>query len=123
MYTENLDSEYVLTCTQCTQWTAISTLQEQYTVYSSVVVGSSMRAVLSTNPGPPSVLYIGEADNPAVGVDEVLIKVSATAVNRADTLQRKGLYPVPVGASSILGLEAAGEIVHVGSGVTEWQVE
>ena len=82
-----------------------------------------MRAVLSTNPGPPSVLYVGEADNPAVGVDEVLIKVSATAVNRADTLQRKGLYPVPEGASSILGLEAAGEIVHVGSVVTEWQVE
>ena len=82
-----------------------------------------MRAVLSTKPGPPSVLYVGEADTPAVGVDDVLIKVSATAVNRADTLQRKGLYPVPEGASSILGLEAAGEVVSVGSGVTEWQVE
>ena len=47
----------------------------------------------------------------------------ATAVNRADTLQRKGLYPVPEGASTILGLEAAGEVVTVGSGGTEWKVD
>ena len=82
-----------------------------------------MRAVLSTSPGPPSVLYVGEADTPAVGEEEVLIRVRATAVNRADTLQRKGLYPVPEGASTILGLEAAGEVVTVGSGVTEWKVD
>ena len=54
--------------------------------------------------------------------NEVLIKVAATAINRADTLQRQGLYPVPVGESSILGLEAAGEVVAVGAGGLQFKV-
>ena len=73
-------------------------------------------------PGSPSVLYVGEADTPTVKENDVLIRVAATAVNRADTLQRKGLYPVPQGESSILGLEAAGEVVAVGAAVTQWKV-
>ena len=81
-----------------------------------------MRAVLFDKPGPPSVLYVGETDAPIVEENEVLIRVAATAINRADTLQRKGLYPVPQGASSILGLEAAGEVAKVGAAVTEWKV-
>ena len=81
-----------------------------------------MRAVLFDTPGSPSVLYVGEAATPIVGENEVLIRVAATAINRADTLQRKGLYPVPQGTSSILGLEAAGEVVGVGGAVTQWKV-
>merc|ERR1719154_259166 len=81
-----------------------------------------MRAVLFDTPGPPSVLYVGEADTPTVGENEVLVKVVATAINRADTLQRKGLYSPMPGASTILGLEAAGEVVSVGRGVRQWKV-
>ena len=53
------------------------------------------------------------------GPGEVLIKVAAAGINRPDVLQRDGLYPAPPGASDILGLEAAGEIVAVGEGVTD----
>lgn len=54
--------------------------------------------------------------------DQVAIKVHATAVNRADLMQRAGLYPPPPGASEVLGLECAGEISAVGADVTQWQV-
>lgn len=57
---------------------------------------------------------------PAPG--EVLIRVRAAGVNRPDLLQRAGLYPPPKGASDILGLECAGEIVAIGDGVTDWKV-
>ena len=67
-------------------------------------------------------LWLGEARNPECRCDEVLIRVRATAVNRADLLQRRGLYPPPPGESDILGLEAAGEIAAMGEGVTGWQV-
>ena len=81
-----------------------------------------MRAVLYAEAGPPSVLYVGETATPAaVGDEEVLVRVRATAVNRADTLQRAGKYPVPQGMSPILGLEAAGEVVTVGKAVTQWK--
>jgi putative PIG3 family NAD(P)H quinone oxidoreductase len=59
-----------------------------------------------------------EAEEPQVGVGEVLIAVHATAVNRADLVQRSGGYPPPPGASEILGLECAGEVVAIGEGVT-----
>ena len=59
---------------------------------------------------------------PAIGEGEVLLKVSYSAVNRADTLQRKGGYPTPPGASPYLGLEAVGEVWVVGEGVQGWQV-
>ncbi len=59
---------------------------------------------------------------PKIGVQDVLVKVHATALNRADILQRKGLYPPPPGESDILGLEVAGEIVALGSEVAAWQV-
>jgi len=59
---------------------------------------------------------------PTPGATEVLIKVAAAGLNRADLLQRDGLYPPPPGASDILGLEAAGEIVAIGTAVTSWQV-
>lgn len=71
-------------------------------------------------PGGPDVLRLGEAPDPVLGPGEVLLAVHATAVNRADLLQRLGRYPPPPGASEILGLEAAGEVVAVGAGVQRW---
>lgn len=59
---------------------------------------------------------------PTPGPKEVLVQVHATALNRADLLQRKGMYPPPPGASEILGLEMAGEIVACGTDVTQWQI-
>jgi putative PIG3 family NAD(P)H quinone oxidoreductase len=73
-----------------------------------------MRAILCREPGDESVLYLGDAPRPALGPADVRIRVRATAVNRADLLQRQGLYPPPPGASPILGLECAGEISEVG---------
>ncbi|WCN38236.1 NAD(P)H-quinone oxidoreductase [Aneurinibacillus uraniidurans] len=59
-------------------------------------------------------LYIGETPDPTVGDDEILVQVKATALNRADLLQKRGLYPPPKGASEIIGLEMAGVIEAVG---------
>jgi len=65
-------------------------------------------------------MRVAEVDDPVPGPDEVLLRVHATAVNRADLLQRLGFYPPPPGASEILGLEAAGAVAAVGSSVTGW---
>lgn len=62
----------------------------------------------------------GEAPRPEISSDEVLVAVRATAVNRADLLQRRGLYPPPEGASEILGLEISGTIERVGESVDDW---
>lgn len=59
---------------------------------------------------------------PQPGPGEVRIKVAASAINRADLLQRRGFYPPPPGASEILGLECAGEIEAIGEGVDRWQI-
>jgi len=63
-----------------------------------------------------------EVPDPECGVGEVLVQIHATAVNRADLLQRAGNYPVPAGAPSYMGLEMAGVIAKVGDGVNGWQV-
>jgi NADPH2:quinone reductase len=77
-----------------------------------------MRAVTFDSPGDPSVLRVAEVpDPPAPGPGEVLIDVAATAVNRADLLQRMGFYNPPPGASAILGLECSGRVAAVGSDV------
>ncbi|WP_242497277.1 NAD(P)H-quinone oxidoreductase [Nocardioides oleivorans] len=81
-----------------------------------------MRAVVTTADGGPEVLSIGEVDDPRPAAGEVLIDVAATAVNRADTLQRMGLYPPPPGASDIIGLECSGRIAELGDGVEGWKV-
>ena len=60
--------------------------------------------------------------DPAYGDDEVVVAVAATAVNRADLLQARGLYPAPPGHSPILGLEVAGTIVARGAGVSQWEI-
>lgn len=81
-----------------------------------------MNAVLVSGTGGPASLSIGEAPTPQVGPGEVLLKVIATAVNRADLMQRDGNYPPPPGASEILGLEASGTIAAVADDVTGWRV-
>jgi putative PIG3 family NAD(P)H quinone oxidoreductase len=81
-----------------------------------------MRAVTISEPGGPEVLTWGEVPDPVCGAGEVVVDVAATAVNRADLLQRRGNYPPPKGASHILGLECSGVVSEVGDGVTEWSV-
>jgi NADPH:quinone reductase len=81
-----------------------------------------MRYVTFDQPGDPTVLRVAEMDAPEPGDGEVRIRVEAAGVSRADTLQRKGLYPPPPGASTILGMEAAGTIDALGTGVTKWKI-
>ena len=81
-----------------------------------------MRAVVATGTGGPDVLSVGEVEDPRPGPGEVLIDVVATAVNRADTLQRQGFYPPPPGASDIIGLECSGRVAELGEGVEGWSV-
>ena len=69
-----------------------------------------MKAILVPAPGGPEVLVFGETPEPALRAGEVLVRVRATAVNRADLLQTAGKYPPPAGESDILGLEAAGVV-------------
>lgn len=80
-----------------------------------------MRAIVFDQPGDESVLHVGEVPRPELGADELRIGVHTTAVNRADLLQRQGFYPPPPGASPILGLECAGEVIEVGSAVRGWR--
>lgn len=81
-----------------------------------------MKAIVITSPGEAQVLKIQEVDEPYIGDDEVLVQVEATAVNRADTLQRKGAHPPPKGASPYLGLECSGTILSLGKNVTRWNI-
>jgi putative PIG3 family NAD(P)H quinone oxidoreductase len=81
-----------------------------------------MRAVVATEPGGPEVLAIRELPDPVPGEDELVIDMAGTAVNRADTLQRRGHYPPPPGASDVLGLECSGTVSAVGSGVDRFAV-
>jgi putative PIG3 family NAD(P)H quinone oxidoreductase len=81
-----------------------------------------MRAVVLHSHGGPEVLTISEVADPVPGPDEVLVDVTATAVNRADVLQRMGLYPDPRRSSpEIPGLEFAGVVAAVGPRVTMWR--
>ena len=81
-----------------------------------------MRAIICTEPGGPEHLKWQEVTTPTPGPGEVLIEVAATAVNRADILQRQGNYAPPPGASQILGLECAGVISELGPGVTTVEI-
>jgi len=76
-----------------------------------------MQAIVIREPGDEDVMQLGEVPEPALGPEDVRIAVRATAVNRADLLQRRGMYPPPRGASNVLGLECAGEIAEVGAAV------
>ncbi|MFP4506595.1 MAG: NAD(P)H-quinone oxidoreductase [Cyclobacteriaceae bacterium] len=80
-----------------------------------------MKAILFDQPGGADQLYLGEAETPKPAPDEILIKVAATALNRADIMQREGKYPPPEGASPILGLEVSGEVAECGESVSRWK--
>ena len=80
-----------------------------------------MQVIVFDTPGDAEVLRIGEVPVPKPGDKQVCIKVAAAGVNRADILQRRGKYPPPSGASSILGLEVSGIIESVGNGCVIWK--
>jgi tumor protein p53-inducible protein 3 len=80
-----------------------------------------MKAILIDKPGDANVLRLGEVPDPVPGPADLLIKVHYTALNRADLMQREGSYPPPPGASPLLGLECAGEVVGVGAEVKGWR--
>ncbi|HEV2721889.1 MAG TPA: NAD(P)H-quinone oxidoreductase, partial [Thermoanaerobaculia bacterium] len=80
-----------------------------------------MRAIVFDHFGDESVLHLGDAAPPPLGANDLRIRVSAAGVNRADLLQREGHYPPPPGASQILGLECAGEVLETGAEVSGWQ--
>ena len=77
-----------------------------------------MFAVVQEEFGEPDVLHLKTVEKPSVKDHEVLIKVEAVSVNRADTLQRRGQYPPPAGVTRVLGLECAGHVARVGDKVS-----
>jgi putative PIG3 family NAD(P)H quinone oxidoreductase len=81
-----------------------------------------MRAVVATEPGGPEVLTVAELPDPTPGRGEVVVDMAATAVNRADLLQRQGVYAPPPGAPDVLGLECSGVVSAVGEDVSDWSV-
>lgn len=80
-----------------------------------------MRAVTAPTPGGVDALQVVDRPTPEPAPGEVLIRVTAAGVNRADLLQRQGHYDPPPGATDVLGLECSGDIVAVGEGVTDLQ--
>ncbi|MET9099295.1 NAD(P)H-quinone oxidoreductase [Streptomyces antibioticus] len=81
-----------------------------------------MHAITIPEPGGPEALVWDEVPDPVAGAGEVLVEVAAGAVNRADILQRQGLYDPPPGASPYPGLECSGRIAALGPGVSGWSV-
>jgi putative PIG3 family NAD(P)H quinone oxidoreductase len=79
---------------------------------------SVMHAITIDQPGGPEALVWSEVPDPVPGVGEVVVDVTAAAVNRADVMQRRGLYPPPPGAPLYPGLECSGVIASIGDGVT-----
>jgi putative PIG3 family NAD(P)H quinone oxidoreductase len=81
-----------------------------------------MRAITIAEPGGPDVLQLQEVPDPELAAGEVLVEVAATAVNRADLMQRQGHYPPPDGAPPYPGLECSGTVLQVAEGVDGWAV-
>ena len=81
-----------------------------------------MRAVVAPTPGGPEVLEVVDREVPPHGPGDLLVRVHATALNRADLMQREGDYPVPEGATDVMGLELAGVVAEVGDDVVGWRV-
>jgi NADPH:quinone reductase len=79
-----------------------------------------MKAIEISKPGPPDVLVMVERPTPSPAAGEVLVRVEAAGVNRPDALQRLGRHPPPPGVTDIPGLEIAGTVTAVGTGVTRW---
>lgn len=81
-----------------------------------------MRAVTVPEPGGVDALRVVDVEKPEPGPREVLVRVRAAGVNRADLMQRQGFYPPPEGVTSVLGLECSGDVVAVGAEVSEYTV-
>lgn len=81
-----------------------------------------MKAIITRSFGGPEVLEWADVPTPVAGAEEVLIKVAAAGMNRADVMQRQGRYPPPPGVTDIMGLEVAGEVAAVGASVTRWKI-
>jgi len=81
-----------------------------------------MKVIVLPQYGGPEVLTMAEAPKPEPGPDQILVRVRAIGVNRADGLQRQGLYPMPSGLSDVPGLELAGEVAALGPGVDDHTV-
>ena len=81
-----------------------------------------MRIATVTEPGGPKNLVIAEAPRPEAGPGEIVVRVVAAGVNRADLLQRQGFYPPPPGTSEVIGLEVSGTVDAIGAGVPGWTV-
>ncbi|HJN91205.1 MAG TPA: NAD(P)H-quinone oxidoreductase [Dehalococcoidia bacterium] len=81
-----------------------------------------MKAIVVEEPGDASRMQFRDAPDPVPGAEDVLVRVHASALNRADMLQRMGNYPAQHGASSIMGLELAGEVAEVGTSVRDFKV-
>ena len=87
-----------------------------------MTIPTHMKQIGFATPGGPEVMQLAQVAAPSPGPGELLIRVEAAGINRPDVLQRQGQYPVPAGASPVLGLEVAGEVVAVGHGDTRFQV-
>jgi NADPH2:quinone reductase len=82
-----------------------------------------MKAVIIARPGGPEVLQIGERSTPEPGLGQIRVRIRASALNRADILQRRGNYPAPAGSpEDIAGIEYAGEVDSLGKGATMWTI-
>ena len=81
-----------------------------------------MKAITLPTPGGPEALVLAEVDDAVAGPGEVLVDVTAAAVNRADVMQRMGFYPPPPGAPPYPGLECSGTVAALGEGVAGWEV-
>ncbi|MFL6617081.1 MAG: alcohol dehydrogenase catalytic domain-containing protein, partial [Povalibacter sp.] len=82
----------------------------------------SMRTVEAAEPGGPEVLKLAQRPIPACGDNDILIRVAAAGLNRADILQRRGHYPSPPGAPTNPGLEVSGTVVALGAKVSQFKV-
>ena len=87
-----------------------------------MLLPQTMSHIEMTAPGGPEVLRLTTGPMPVPKPDEVLIRVLAAGVNRPDVAQRSGSYPPPPGASPLLGLEVAGEVVAAGDAVTQYRI-
>ncbi|KAJ1948578.1 hypothetical protein FBU59_001527 [Linderina macrospora] len=83
---------------------------------------TSMKAVLVKQPGGIEQLYLGETERPVPGPNELLVKIDYFALNRMDSLQRQGRYPVPPQAGPILGVEMSGEVVETGAQTSKYKI-
>jgi len=83
---------------------------------------ATMRAAWIARFGPPEGLEVRDVARPTIGADQVLVRVHASALNRADLLQRQGKYPPPPGyPPEMPGMEFSGEVAEVGAAVRTWK--